>query len=99
MKSERERAANAIAETRYPAVPGVHLHAELSAILSRHHTLDVLDDARQQASVVLELFSAIGDLDAVSLADKLVMRALVDILEAPPPADVVDQDVIEVRVS
>ena len=37
---------------------------KLSAVLSRHHTFDVLDDARQKASVVVELLSAIGDLDA-----------------------------------
>jgi hypothetical protein len=99
VESERERATNAIAEASYPAVPGVHLHAKLPAILSRHHTFDVLDDARQQASIVVELFSAVGNLDAVSLADKLVMRTLVDVLEASPPTDIVDQDVIEVRFS
>ena len=39
VESERERAANAIAESSNPAVPGVHLHAKLPAILSRHTRL------------------------------------------------------------
>jgi hypothetical protein len=55
--------------------------------------------ARQKASVVFELFSAIDDLDAASLADELIMRAFIDILEASPSADVIDQNVLKVRVS
>jgi hypothetical protein len=36
VESERKWATNAIAESSYPAVPGVHLHAKLPTILSRH---------------------------------------------------------------
>jgi hypothetical protein len=56
----------------------MHLHRELSTKFCSHYALDVFHDARQQASVIVELFRAVGDLDAVFLADELVMSAFVD---------------------
>jgi len=52
--------------------------------------------ARNHAAVIVELFCTIRDLDASLFADELVVRALIDVLKAPPTAYVVDKDVLEI---
>ena len=67
-------------------------HGQLAAVLRRHHPLDALDDRRRRAAVVLELLGAVVDFDPRTLADVLVVGALVGVLEPAPAAYVVDQD-------
>jgi hypothetical protein len=81
------------------ALPSVNLYREFTAILSSHNALDVLHDARHHAAVIVELLSAVSDLDASLSAYELVVRALVDVLKAAPSAYVVDKDMIEIGVT
>ena len=73
------------------ALAGEYLDGQLSAVLAGHHPLHVLDDVRDGAAVVLELLGAELNCYAGPLAEVLVVRGLVRILEPPPAADVVDQ--------
>ena len=50
-------------------------------------------------TVVVELLCTIGDFDALLFADELVVGAFVNILKAAPPADVVDEHVIEIGLT
>src|SRR5712664_3426070 len=84
------------AQARKSARPGVNLCREFATVLSGHHSLDVLDDARNHAAVIVELLCAIRHLDASLFADELVVRALIDVLKAPPTAYVVDEDGLEI---
>src|SRR4051794_19858234 len=77
----------------------MNLFGKLPAELCCHHALDVLDNARQQTPVVVKLLGAIGDPNAILFADKLIVRAFVDVLEATPPTDVVYKDVIKISAS
>src|SRR6266404_6924981 len=96
-KPESNRRSNTKTEACYPAMPSMHLDRELPTVFSRHHTLDVFDDARQETPVIVELFGAIGDLDAILLTDKLVVSAFIDILKASPATNIVDQYMTEIR--
>src|ERR1700761_4295066 len=53
------------AEASHFALPGVNLHRELSAEFCRHNALDIFDDTRDEAAVVIELFGAVSDPDAI----------------------------------
>src|SRR5688572_14680863 len=78
---------------------GMNLGREVSAEFRSHHSLDVLYDTRNQAPVVVELFSAIGNLDAALPAEKLIMGALVDVLKPSPTTDIEDQDMSEIGIT
>lgn len=77
----------------------VHFDREFPAPLRGHAALQTLGDAGDEGAVVLEELSAVFDLDAAPLAKEFVVRALVDVLEAAPATDVVDENVIEVGLS
>src|SRR3954447_4993316 len=96
-EAEGEGSADAIAEAGNTALTGVNLDGKLSAVFGGHYPLDVLDDARKQAAIIVELFGTVGYADAVLFADEFIMRALVDVLEPPPSADVVNQNMSEIR--
>jgi hypothetical protein len=81
------------------ALPGEDLCGQFTAVLAGHRALDALDDGGDRRAVVLELLGAVGDLDAGTPADVLVVRRFVGVLKAPPTADVVDQDDAEVGVA
>ena len=53
----------------------MNLGGKFAAELRSHYSLDVLDDARHDAAVIVELLGAVGDLDAVVFADDLVVSA------------------------
>ena len=95
-QAEAGRAALPEAELDQPALPCEDLGRQLAAVLAGHRPLDALDDRGAQAAVVLELLGAVVDRDAGSLADVLVVGALVGVLEAAPAADVVDEDRAEI---
>ena len=61
--------------------------------------LDALHDRRDGAAVVHELFGAVVHLDIGVPAGELVRGALVRILKAAPPAHVVHEDGVEIRVA
>ena len=91
-KPVARRSALAEAELDQPALALEDLRGQLAAVLAGHRALHALDDRRDRAAVVLELLGAVDDADAGALADVLVVGALVGVLEAAPPADVVDED-------
>jgi hypothetical protein len=64
-------------------------------ILASHRSLDAFDDGRDRASI-LELLGAVLNGYAGASADVLIVCALVRVLEAAPPADVVNQNGAEV---
>ncbi|MDA9499263.1 hypothetical protein XI05_17705 [Bradyrhizobium sp. CCBAU 11357] len=92
-------AARFVTQSSKSALSSIDLGRKLSAVLRRHDSFDVLDDAGEHASVVVELLRAIVHSDAGSLADELVMRTLVRILKAAPAAHVIDQDMAEIGFS
>jgi hypothetical protein len=51
---------------------------------------------RNEAPVIIKLLRAVGHFDPSLFADELVVRALVHILKAAPPADVEDEDVTKI---
>lgn len=74
-----ERAAGPKPERGYSALPGMDLCGQLATKFGGHDALEVLDDARQQAAVVIELFRAVIDGDAGLPTQKFIVRALVNI--------------------
>ena len=72
---------------------------QLSAEFGRHDSLDIFEDAGNNASVVVELLRAARRLDSRLLAFELVVRTLINVLEAPPSADIIDQHVTEVGMA
>src|SRR5207244_12106828 len=81
------------------ALPCENLDRQLPAVLAGHRALHALDDCRAQASVVLELLSAVVHRDASLFANALVVGALVGILKTAPSAHVVDENRPEVSGS
>ena len=77
-------------------MPEEDLLGELLAVIGRGDPLDVLQDDRREAPVVLELIGAVMDADAGAFADEFVVSAFVDVLESAPAGDVVHQDAIEI---
>src|SRR5204863_9044561 len=63
---------------------------------SSHRSFDALDDGGNWAAIVLELLGAVLDAYADAFADVFVVGAFVGILEAAPPAHVIDKDGLEV---
>ncbi len=59
-------------------------------------TLHIFDDRRDWRAAVLELFGAIGDLDACAPADVLVIGTFVCTLGSSPAAYVVDEHHLEI---
>ncbi len=82
-----------------PALASEHLGREFPAVLAGHGALDALDDGRDWRAVVVELLGDVFDEDAFAAAEMLVVGRLVRILEAPPAADVIDQDDLEIDIA
>ena len=49
--------------------------------------------------IIFELLGVIRDLDALLIAEKLIVSALVNILKTSPATDLVNQDMIEIGLS
>jgi len=95
-EAESRRASLAITEFDQPALPLEDLGREFPAVLSGHGPFDALDDRRGRPTVVLELLRAVMHVDPGTLAEVLVEGRLVGILKPAPPADVVDEDRLEI---
>ena len=91
--------ALAEAELDKPALPGEDLGRKLPAVFARHRPFDALDDGRDGTAVVLKLLGTILDADPRTLANVLVVGALVGILKPTPAAHVVDEDHREVGIA
>ena len=76
-----------------------HLGGQLAAVFAGHRPLHALDNGGHRTAVILELFGAVLDLNTGALADVLVVRTLIGILEPAPPADVVDEDRLVVHIA
>ena len=79
-----------------PALPSEHLGGQLPAVFASHCPFDTFDDGGDRRTVIFELLGAVGNLDAGTAADVLVIGALIGILEAPPATDVVNKDDLKV---
>jgi hypothetical protein len=66
--------------------------SKFTAILPRHHPLDSLHYETDRRIVVLENLGTVVHRYPGLLADKLIMPRLVHILEATPPAYVIDEN-------
>ena len=84
LKTIADGAAHLKSEPRQARSSRMNLGRKLSADFGRHHSLDVLHDTRNQASIVVEILRAICNLDPGLLADELVVRTFVNVLKAPP---------------
>src|SRR3989338_9496616 len=81
------------------ALTGKYLRGQFTTVLTGHRALDIFEDCRGETSVIFELLRAVFDRDPRFFADKFVVRALVGILKAAPPAYVIDENYFEVRAS
>jgi hypothetical protein len=75
-----------------PTLTREDFYAEVAAILSCRHAFDAFDDGCNWRAVIRKRFSTVVDLNEVSLANVLVIRTLVGILESAPSANVVHKD-------
>ena len=82
-----------------PALTGEDFGREFPAVLPSHRALDTFDEGGDGGAIVFELLGNVGDVDVLALADVLVIRRFVRVLEPPPATDVVDQDQVEVGVA
>jgi hypothetical protein len=73
------------------------LDRQSTAIVRRLAPLKSLYEYRDQAPVILKIFSTIDHRNARLLAEIFVVGALVDILKAPPAAHVVNKNNTEIR--
>src|SRR5882724_3387302 len=74
----------------------MNLDGKFATELRGHDPLEVLHDAGKKAAVVVELLSAILDPNAGFPTKEFIVRTLIDVLEAAPAADVVDEDAAKV---
>ena len=93
------RIALAIAQFDETALPGEDFYGKLAAVFASHHPLDGLQQVRADAAVILELLAAVVDPDPGAGTDVLVTGAFVGVLKPAPPADVIDEDSLEVGIA
>src|SRR5262249_55629859 len=84
--------ALAKAQANETALSGEHLDRQLAGLFAGHRALNVFNNRRAQASVVLKLLGAVVHRDARLFADELVVGALVGVLESAPTTDVVNEN-------
>ena len=98
-QAESGRPALLVAELNQPARALEYLGRKLAAVFARHRPLHGFHDRGHWAAVIFELFGAVVDRDTHPPADIFVVRAFVGILESAPAADIVNEDVGELRAT
>src|SRR2546425_2252365 len=78
-----------------PALARINLDCKFAAVLRCHRPLQGFHDGVRHAAIVVKLLCTVAHWYASGLAQKLVMRCLVRILETSPSAHVVNKNCIE----
>ena len=91
-QTETRRSSLTIAEFNHTHLPREYLDGKLAAVLSCHCSLECLYQGRVRASIVLELFRTVVDLDVRTFACVLVISAFIGVLKSAPAADVINEN-------
>ena len=96
---EARCATLAIAKADKAALPRKHLYGQFAAVFTGHRPLDGLDDRRTNGAVILELLGDVMYGDPGAFAAQLIKGRFIRVLETPPPANVINENGLEIDVA